>query len=151
MMKYWKNGVITERPEVRYVINPSREQILSAGWKPYIDELPEYDPFTEKAVAIGVDKGVVQYVIQPLTEEEIRLRKAPQEISQLQGKLHLSDIGLFDTVEGIVEKAGQSTKIYWQTAATWQRACPTIAGVAGQIGMSEQELDEFFMKAAKIK
>ena len=35
-MKYWKNGVITERPEVRYVINPSREQILSAGWKPYI-------------------------------------------------------------------------------------------------------------------
>lgn len=148
-MKYWKNGVITERPEVRNVINPSREQILSAGWAPYVDERPEYVPVTKKAVVTGVANGVVQYVIQPLTEDEIRLRKAPQEISQLQGKLHLSAIGLFDTVEGIVGQAGQSTKIYWQTAATWQRTSPIIAVLAGQLGMSEQELDEFFIQASK--
>jgi hypothetical protein len=150
-MKYWKNGIITERPEVRYVINPSREQILSAGWAPYVDKRPEYDPVTEKAVVTGVVNGVVKYAVEPLTEEEIRLRETPQKISQLQGKLHLSAIGLFDTVEGIVRQAEQPTKIYWQTAATWQRTSPIIAGVAGQLGMSEQEIDEFFIQAAKIK
>ena len=151
MMKYWKNGVITERPEVRYVINPSREQILSAGWKPYIDEPPEYDPVTEKAMVTGVANGVVQYVIQPLTKEEIRLRTVPQEISQLQGKLKLSTMGLYDTVEGIVKQAGPPTKIYWQTASTWRRTSPIIADLAGQLGMSEEELDDFFINAAKIR
>lgn len=77
--------------------------------------------------------------------------RAPFEISQLQGKLQLSALGLFDTVEDIVGQAGQPTKIYWQTAATWQRTSPIIAGLAGHLGMGEQELDEFFTQAAKIK
>lgn len=78
-------------------------------------------------------------------------RACPFEISQLQGKLKLSTMGLYDTVEGIVKQAGLPTKIYWQTAATWRRTNPIIADLAGQLGMSEEEIDDFFIQAAKIR
>lgn len=66
-------------------------------------------------------------------------------------KLKLSTMGLYDTVEGIVKQAGLPTKIYWQTASTWRRTSPIIADLAGQLGMSEEELDDFFIQAAKIR
>ena len=76
---------------------------------------------------------------------------APYEITQLQGKLQLSAMGLFDTIEEVVEKAGPPTKIYWQTASTWRRTSPILLGLSKKIGMSENALDHFFINAAKIR
>lgn len=75
----------------------------------------------------------------------------PFEISQLQGKLQLEKMGLYATVEAIVNEAGPPTKIYWETASTWRRTNPILLDLAKKIGMSENALDHFFINAAKIR
>lgn len=75
----------------------------------------------------------------------------PFEISQLQGKLQLEKMGLYATVEAIVNEAGPPTKIYWETASTWRRTNPILNGLAKQLQMSEEGLNQFFTEAAKIR
>ena len=75
----------------------------------------------------------------------------PFEITQLQGKLQLEKMGLYATVESIINEAGPPTKIYWGTASTWRRTSPILNGLAKQLQMSEEGLDQFFTEAAKIK
>ena len=74
----------------------------------------------------------------------------PFSVNQMQGKLLLNKMGLFEATENLIAQSDSETKIYWQTASVWERTSPIIKRFADQLGMSEQELDEFFTQAAKI-
>lgn len=77
---------------------------------------------------------------------------SPFTISQLQGKLQLDLMGLFAQVEAMIEQSGSQAKIYWNTAANWERNSPILARLAPMIWPDDTEakLDEFFINAKKL-
>lgn len=75
----------------------------------------------------------------------------PFEITQLQGKLQLEKLGLYEAVEDFVAAAGLPIRIYWETATHWKRDSSVLNSLAGRIGMNQNDLDAFFTEAAKIK
>jgi len=154
-MTYYKQGVITSTPFIESVINPTQGKILENGWLIYIDIRPEYNSETQKIESIGItesnDTATVEYHVIDLTEDELRDKNVPHTITTLQGKLLLIKMGLLDTLEAIIQTAGQPEKVYWEYSATWERASPILNRLAPMIGMSQSDLDQFFISASKLK
>ena len=151
-MTYWKNNIITATPTIPNILNPTQEQILADGWYIYIDNLPPYDPLTQKLVRTEVIDGVQGYEVVELTPEEIRELTVPKSITQLQGKLQLDIMGLYLTVEEMINQSGSQAKIYWNTAANWDRDSPILNRLAPMIWPEDTQdnLDEFFKQAIKL-
>lgn len=154
-MTYYKNGVITSSPFIESVINPTQEKILENGWLIYIDIRPEYNSETQKIESIGItesnDTATVKYQLSDLTEDELREKNVPHTITTLQGKLQLIKMGLLDTLEAMIQQAGQPEKVYWEYSATWERSSPILNRLAPMIGMSATDLDTFFIQASKLR
>jgi hypothetical protein len=151
-MIYWKNNTFTATPTIPNILNPSQEQILADGWFIYIDNPPSYDPLTQKLVRTEVVDGVQGYEVVELTPEEIREMTVPKQISQLQGKLQLDLMGLYLQVEAMIEQSGSQAKIYWNTAANWERNSPILNNLAPLLWPvdTQDNLDEFFKEAIKL-
>lgn len=75
----------------------------------------------------------------------------PYTISQLQGKLQLSLMGKLEEIEKMVILAGIPTIIYWHTARIWHRDSPILNKLAPTVGMSQEDLDNFFIEASKLR
>jgi hypothetical protein len=151
-MIYWKNNTLTASPTIPNILNPSQEQILADGWFIYIDNPPPYDPLKEKLVRTEVVDGVQVYEVVELTPEEIREMTVPKSITQLQGKLQLDLMGLYLQVEAMIEQSGSQAKIYWNTAANWERDSPILNNLAPLLWPvdTQNNLDEFFKEAIKL-
>jgi hypothetical protein len=153
-MIYYKKGIITSNPLIESVINPTQEKILENGWLIYIDIAPEYSSETQKIEKVGVTESngtaTVEYQIIELTEDELRDKNVPVKISQLQGKLLLAQMGLIDQIEEMINQSGRSEKIYWTSATEWERTSPILNRLAPTIGMSQADLDQFFINASKL-
>lgn len=80
------------------------------------------------------------------------ISNVPYMITQLQGKLLLNQMKILDQVEAMVEEAGLPTKIYWNTAQTWERTSPILIKLAPMIWPenTEKNLDNFFIEAKKL-
>lgn len=76
----------------------------------------------------------------------------PFSITQLQGKLQLDLMGLYEQVEIMIEQSGTQAKIYWNTAANWERTSPILNRLAPLIWPedTQDKLDEFFKEAVKL-
>ena len=151
-MIYWKNNITTANPTIPNIINPTQEQILADGWFIYIDTPPAYDHLTQKLVRTEVIEGVQGYEVVELTPEEIRDLTVPKQITQLQGKLQLDIIKIYDNVEAMIDQSGSQAKIYWNTATNWDRDSPILNRLAPMIWPQETQdnLDEFFKQASKL-
>jgi len=151
-MTYYKNNTLTASPIIPNILNPTQEQILADGWFIYIDTPPSYDPLTQKIVRTQVVAGLQGYEVINLTPEEIREMTVPKQITQLQGKLKLDLMGLYLTVEAMIEQSGSQAKIYWNTAANWERDSPILNQLAPMIWPenTQENLDEFFIEAIKL-
>ena len=155
-MLYYKNGQLSTNPIIPNVINPTQETLLENGWYIYIDIPPTYNPDeyrTEKTdIVIQGSDAIQEYTVIALTPEEIRERTVPQTITQLQGKLQLNLMGLYDSVEGMIEQSGTPAKIYWNTAANWERNSPILNRLAPMIWLqdTDNQLDIFFKNASKL-
>jgi hypothetical protein len=153
---YYKNGQTTTNPVIPNVINPTTETILENGWYIYIDIPPTYNPDEYKIeraeVTIQGNDAIQNYAIIALTPEEIRERTVPQSITQLQGKLQLDLMGLYGQVEAMIEQSGNQAKIYWNTAANWDRDSPILNNLAPLVWPEDTQdnLDEFFKQAIKL-
>ena len=134
------------------ILNPTQEQILDAGWYVYIDTPPAYDQSTQKLIKTEVIDGVQGYEVVELTPEEIREMTVPKLISQLQGKLQLDLMELYLTVEQMIAQSGSQAKIYWNTAANWERDSPILNNLAPIIWPEDTDakLDQFFIEASKL-
>jgi hypothetical protein len=151
-MIYYKNNTLTASPMIANILNPTQEQILADGWYVYIDTPPAYDQSTQKLIKTEVIDGVQGYEVVELTPEEIREMTVPKLISQLQGKLQLDLMELYLTVEAMIAQSGSQAKIYWNTAANWERDSPILNNLAPIIWPedTDEKLDQFFIDASKL-
>ena len=76
-------------------------------------------------------------------------KEVPQEITPLQSKLQLLEIGLLDEVEALVT-ADRKVQLYWEYASVIERDNEILLMMATSLGMTEEQLDDLFIKANKL-
>lgn len=77
----------------------------------------------------------------------------PPVVSRFQARAALHLAGLLDDVEAMMAlpETPVLAKLAWADAQEFERGSPTIAALAGQIGLTEAQIDQLFMDAAGIK
>jgi hypothetical protein len=74
----------------------------------------------------------------------------PSSVSPAQARLALHGAGLLAQVEAIVAAADVPTQIAWNNASVIERTSPTVAALAGALGLTDAQLDDLFTTAAGI-
>lgn len=74
----------------------------------------------------------------------------PVVISMVQARVALRRAGLLPAVEAAVEAAGGEVYDRWHYGSTIRRDDALVAGLGGQLGLSEPQLDELFIAAAVL-
>ena len=74
----------------------------------------------------------------------------PSSVSPAQARLALLGASLLSQVEAIVGAADQATQIAWNNASVIERNSPTVAALAGALGLTDAQLDDLFTTAASI-
>lgn len=108
----------------------------------YVPDLPQGTVFE----SMYLNEDGETYTVIGVTE----INGVPLTISTLQGKLQLIKMGLLDTLELIIAQAGAEERIYWEYATTWERTSLILNRLAPTIGMSQTDLDNFFISASKL-
>lgn len=77
----------------------------------------------------------------------------PPVVSSFQARAALMLAGLLDDVEALMSAPGTPAlaKLAWADAMEFERQSPTIAALAGAVGLTEQDIDALFITAAGIK
>ena len=76
-------------------------------------------------------------------------KEVPQSITPLQCKLQLLESGLLDEVEALVT-ADRKVQLYWEYASVIERDNEILLMMATSLGMTEEQLDDLFIKANKL-
>jgi len=90
--------------------------------------------------------------IRAKTQEELEAEHkalVPNQITPRQCKLQLLALGLLDEVEAIIA-TDRALKIWFEESLDFQRSNALIIAVATQLGMSEEDMDNFFIEGAKL-
>lgn len=77
----------------------------------------------------------------------------PPVVSRFQARAALHLAGLLDDVEALMSAPDTPAlaKLAWADAMEFERQSPTIAALAGAVGLTEQDIDALFITAAGIK
>lgn len=124
------------------------------GWRNIVE--PEIDSQTHKIGALIHDSenDVVTREVIELTPQEIesmQREKVPFSITPTQGRIMLATMGILDQVNAMMEASEDpAMKIYWEYSLSWDRHSEYILSAANLLGMSEEDLNEFFIAASKI-
>lgn len=123
------------------------------GWRDY--QNPTITT-TQKVGELIYDeaKDIVTKEVIEKTQEEIDNENkvhVPFSITKLQAMLMLGRMGIKEAVLNVVLNSDNpEVKDYFEYAATWERVSPIINQFAPTIGMSQTDLDNFFIEAEKI-
>lgn len=76
----------------------------------------------------------------------------PPVVSRFQARAALMLAGLLDDVEALMAAPDTPAlaKLAWADAQEFERQSPTIAALAGAVGLTEQDIDALFITAAGI-
>ena len=109
------------------------------------------------------DDGIIMYTYEQLhlpetyNDEQVvnavdarRRELRVKEITPLQAKLQLLEMGLLDEVEAMVA-ADRKVQLYWEYALVIEREHETLKAMAAQLGLTDEQLDEMFIAASKLK
>lgn len=136
--------------------------VSDAAWYPEVDQSPplqEYERYGEETLTIdAVNKQViVTRAVIPWTTEEIDADKLakykasiPTSITPRQIRLQLSAIGLRQAVEDYVATASLEIKDWWEFSLAYERNAPLLVEAATTLGMTSEQLDQFFVEANKL-
>ena len=84
------------------------------------------------------------------TWELIEIPKVvPRSITPLQSKLQLLEVGLLDDVDVMIA-TDRKVQLYWEYASVIERDNDVLLLMAGQLGLTEDQLDELFINASKL-
>jgi len=75
----------------------------------------------------------------------------PYTVTPFQAKAALLQAGLLDTVKAAIASAPAITQLAWSDATEFTRDSPTIATMAGALGLSSAQVDALFVAAAAIQ
>ena len=73
----------------------------------------------------------------------------PQVITMRQARLQLLEVGLLDDVEALVA-LDRKSQIEWEYANEVYRESPLIESVKGALSLTNEQIDEMFLKASKL-
>jgi hypothetical protein len=74
----------------------------------------------------------------------------PQSITPRQIRLQLSAIGMRQVVEDYVATASLEIKDWWEFSLAYERSAPLLVEAATTLGMTSEQLDQFFIEANKL-
>ena len=74
----------------------------------------------------------------------------PESVTPRQVRLLLLSQGLLDQVEAMIAQQDQATKITWEFASEFRRDNPILLALAQNLGLTQGQIDEFFIAAAAI-
>jgi hypothetical protein len=74
----------------------------------------------------------------------------PQIVTRRQAMLALLAAGKLDTVELQIQNSPRAVQIAWEAAGTFERANPLIKALAPSLGLSDEDIDNLFIEAAKL-
>lgn len=75
---------------------------------------------------------------------------APQSVTPRQIRLALNAAGLRSTVEAAVAAESQDLRDWWEYALEIERDNALIVGMAAQLGITSQQVDDLFQLAATL-
>jgi len=82
---------------------------------------------------------------------ELERKRAGMVVSRFQARAALLNAGLLDAAEAAVAQADAVTKLAWADALEFRRNSPTIAALAGIVGLTDEQIDNLFIAAGKIQ
>jgi hypothetical protein len=88
------------------------------------------------------------YTVQIHYPEEIN--GVPMRIDADQGEILLLQMGLLDALEAQLQQEDMKVQIRWKRSQTWLRYNAFIIEFAAKLGMTDEQLDDFFIQAKKI-
>ncbi len=74
----------------------------------------------------------------------------PQICSKAQGQLTLLQAGLLDAVENWIKAQDKATQIEYASRGEWRSDWPLVVNAAAALGLSEEQLQDFFTQAATL-
>jgi len=74
----------------------------------------------------------------------------PLSVTPRQVRLLLLSQNLLSQVGAMIAASDDATKITWQYASEFRRDDPLLEGLAQQLGLSNEQIDQFFIAAAAI-
>lgn len=83
--------------------------------------------------------------------EAAAARAAMPSLTPAQLDLALLQFGLLDAVEAFVAAADRPTQIAYKRVQTFERSNPLLNTAAGQLGMTDEQIDAVWMYGASLK
>lgn len=74
----------------------------------------------------------------------------PQSITPRQIRLQLTAIGMRQAVEDYVASSSLEIKDWWEFSLAYERNAPLLVEAATTLGMTSEQLDQFFIEANKL-
>lgn len=74
----------------------------------------------------------------------------PAAITPRQVRLLLLGQGLLDQVEAMIAQQDRATQITWEFAIEFRRNDPLLNALGQNLGLTEQQIDEFFIAAGAL-
>lgn len=110
----------------------------------------EWDPVSEPDWSPPSGFIAIQDDTREITPEP---PSVPPEVSNAKGRLALIGAGLFDQVDAIAEQSGKASAFYtlWNHSTIWSRSSATIANLAHQLGLTDEQVDQLFIAADRIE
>lgn len=75
----------------------------------------------------------------------------PAVVSRLQAKAALFQAGLLSQVEAAISEADPIVQMAWADAIEFRRQSPVILAMAGELNLSEAQVDDLFRAASLIE
>lgn len=82
---------------------------------------------------------------------ELERKRAGMVVSRFQARAALHGAGLLSAVETAVANADPITQLAWADALEFRRNSPTIAALAGIVGLTDEQIDNLFIAAGQIQ
>lgn len=76
--------------------------------------------------------------------------RVPEVVSPRQVRLLLLSQGLLENVKAMIAQQDEATQITWEYAEEFRRDNPLLNQLAANLGLTDQQIDEFFVAAAAL-
>lgn len=87
----------------------------------------------------------------PPAPDLLAIERADMVVSRFQARAALHLAGVLPMVETVLKSADFITQLAWAEAQEFRRNSPTIAALAGGLGLDDKALDDLFRAAKQIE
>lgn len=126
-------------------------ELAADGWREIVT--PPFNQESQKLGAIYFDDeaDVFTYEVAEKTDEEILGAFRVYEIKPSQGKILLHRLGLLEQVNQMISQSTDvELSLFWEYALTWELENNYILSLGLVLGMQKEDVEDFFIEAAKI-